>query len=241
MHIGYAVGTPVAAVFGSTSPEMTGPVGGGSVVIKKSLDCSPCFERECGKKDLKCMDLITAGEVFEAAKNLIGSRRAVFFDRDGTLCRDAHFLNKMEDLEIFPEAAALGRLAEKGFRLIGVSNQSGIARGLVEEGFVKRVNDIFTAKYGFHGFYYCPHHPDEHCSCRKPEPGLLYRARVEQGIDLKASFVVGDKETDMLLARSVGAKGVLVGTGEDLFSPHADFVVKDLIEATDVILGSLRR
>ncbi len=238
MHIGYAVGTPVVAVFGSTSPEMTGPVGGGSVAIKKSLDCAPCFERECSRKDLKCMDLISSDEVFDAARRLIGRSRAVFFDRDGTLCRDAHFLNRMEDLEIFPDIASLGRLRENGFRLIGVSNQSGIARGLVEEGFVRRVNDIFTGEYGFEGFYYCPHHPDEHCSCRKPEPGLLHRARVEHGIDLKGSFIVGDKEIDMFLARSVGAKGVLVGTGKDLFSPYADFVVKDLKEATDAILGS---
>ncbi len=240
MHIGYAVGTPLVAVFGSTSPQMTGPVGGGSVAIKKSLDCAPCFKRECSRKDLQCMDLISADEVFGAAKGLVSRNRAVFFDRDGTLCRDAHFLNRMEDLEIFPEVAGLRKLRENRFRLIGVSNQSGVARGCVEEAFVRKVNDIFTGEYGFDGFYYCPHHPDDNCSCRKPEPGLLQRARVEHGIDLKRSFVVGDKEIDMLLAKSVGATGILVGTGKESFSPHADFAVKDLLEATDVILGPSR-
>jgi heptosyltransferase-2 len=237
MHIGYAVGTPVVAVFGSTSPELTGPAGEEDVVISKRLDCAPCFRRECRKKDLQCMDLVTADEVFGAAKKHIADRRAVFFDRDGTLCRDAHFLNRIEDLDIFPEIGELKRLKERGFRLIGISNQSGVARGLVDEEFVKKVNGIFTGEYGFDGFYYCPHHPEEHCSCRKPEPGLLHRARTEHRIDLGRSYFVGDKEIDMLLARSVGAKGVLVKTGKDLFSPLADFIVKDLSEAVEVILA----
>lgn len=237
MHIGYAVGTPVVAVFGSTSPELTGPAGKGDVVIRKQLKCSPCFERECRKKDLQCMDLVTADEVFGSAGSLIGSRRAVFFDRDGTLCRDAHFLSRIEDLEIYPEVGELKRLKEMGFSLIGVSNQSGVARGLVDEGFVRNVNAIFIGEYGFDGFYYCPHHPDEHCSCRKPEPGLLHRARAEHRIDLKRSYFVGDKEIDMLLAKSVGAKGILVRTGKDSFSPYADLVVDDLAEAVKAILA----
>jgi heptosyltransferase-2 len=236
MHIGYAVGTPVVAIFGSTSPELTGPTGEGDVVLRKRLACAPCFERECKRKDLQCMDMVTADEVFAAVKNRIGISPAVFFDRDGTLCHDAHYLSRMEDLRIFPAIGELKRLQEKGFRMIGVSNQSGVAKGLVEEGFVRQVNDIFTSRYGFDGFYYCPHRPEDHCSCRKPEPGLLYRARAEHRIDLRSSFFVGDKDIDMLLAKAVGAKGVLVKTGKDLSSPHADFVVDDLAEATDVIL-----
>jgi heptosyltransferase-2 len=240
MHVSYAVGTPVVAIFGSTSPELTGPTGERDVVIRKQLECAPCFERECRRKGLLCMDLVTADEVFSSVRNTIATRRAVFFDRDGTLCRDAHFLSKMGDLRIFPEVGQLKRLKEKGFGLIGVSNQSGIARGLVDEGFVRKVNDIFIGEYGFDAFYYCPHRPEDHCSCRKPEPGLLHRARAEHRIDLKGSFFVGDKEIDMLLAKSVGAKGVLVKTGKELFSPYADFVVEDLAEATDVILGQDR-
>ncbi|MDA8432353.1 MAG: lipopolysaccharide heptosyltransferase II [Nitrospiraceae bacterium] len=236
MHIGYAVGTPVVAVFGSTSPELTGPVGGGDVAIRKTLDCAPCFERECRRNDLRCMDLVTSDEVFEAARGRIGRRRAVFFDRDGTLCRDADYLSRMEDLQIFPEIAELKRLKERGLSLIGVSNQSGVARGIVDQRFVEKVNGIFIDDYGFDAFYYCPHHPEEHCSCRKPEPGLLHRARVEQGIDLKGSYVVGDKEIDMVLAKTVGARGILVRTGKDIFSPYADFVVDDLAGATEVIL-----
>jgi heptosyltransferase-2 len=237
MHVGYAVGTPVVAIFGSTSPEATGPAGEGNIVIKKSLDCSPCFERECERGDLKCMDLITPGDVFAAVQRLVKTRRAVFFDRDGTLCREADYLRRMEDLEIFPDVKVLMALKEKGYSLIGVSNQSGIARGIVREDFVDKVNALFMAGYGFDGFYFCPHHPDEHCSCRKPEPGLLLRARNDFGIDLKRSFVVGDKEADMLLAKAVGAAAIHVATGKEPSSPIADYSANDLNGVVDVIMN----
>lgn len=237
MHMGYAVGTPVVAVFGSTSADHTGPVGGGYRIVKKNIDCAPCFERTCRRGDLKCMDLIAPDEVFEAVKSLTGRRKAIFFDRDGTLCKDVHYLNRMEDLEIFGRVDVIRRLKEKGFLLIGVSNQSGVARGLVDEKFVGKVNRLFIDSYGFDDFYYCPHHPDDHCSCRKPEPGLLYRARTEHKIDLKASYIVGDKEADLLLARSVGATGILVKTGKEASSAYADFIAEDLEQVTDFVLA----
>ena len=236
MHIGYAVRTPVVAIFGSTSPEHTGPVGKKDIAIKKDLDCSPCLERECRKQDLKCMEMITPDEVFEAVKARINTKRAVFFDRDGTLCKDPGYLRRMEDFEVFPGIGSLSRLKERGFLLIGVSNQSGIARGLVDVDFVKRINGIFLDIYGFDGFYYCPHHPDEDCSCRKPQPGLLLEARADYGIDLKRSFVVGDKDLDMLLARSVGATGILVNTGQESISPNADYTAEDLEAAVELII-----
>lgn len=236
MHVGYAVGTPLVAVFGSTSPELTGPVGDSNIVIKKNLDCSPCFERECKKNNLKCMDLVSAREVFDAAKRLLKSKKAVFFDRDGTLCKDARYLNSLDGLQIFPEIRGLNQLKEKGFSLIGITNQSGIARGIVDQDFVTKVNSIFMKEYGFDGFYYCPHHPDEKCSCRKPEPGLLLRARNDFGIDLKKSFVVGDKESDIFLAKSVGATGIMVKTGPELPRMDGVLIANDLEEAVEMIL-----
>ncbi|MEJ2697905.1 MAG: lipopolysaccharide heptosyltransferase II [Candidatus Sulfobium sp.] len=222
MHIGYAVGTPLVAVFGSTSPELTGPVGYCDIVIRKEVDCAPCFERTCRKGEVQCMDLVTPADVFDAVKRLKRSGKAVFFDRDGTLCRDAGYLSRMEDFEVIHDVESLNSLKRQGYLLIGITNQSGIARGMMKEGFVKEVNDIFVKKYGFDSFYYCPHHPDEKCSCRKPEPGLLVRAGHDFGINLRKSFVVGDKDLDMQLARAVGAKGILVLTGEDNASPHAE-------------------
>ncbi len=240
MHIAYAVGTPVVALFGSTDPNLTGPAGRGNVVLKSVLPCSPCFERTCREKDMRCMYDIASDDVFLAVKELLPDKKAVFFDRDGTLCEDMNYLNSRDDFRLMPGVDELGRLKAVGFMLIGVTNQSGVARGLVDEGFVREINDIFVNDLGFEGFFYCPHHPDEHCSCRKPEPGMVYEARHAYGIDPRRSYVVGDNEADMLLAKAAGAKGILLSTGRQKESPHADFVAEGLCEAVDFILKDER-
>ncbi|MBI4684161.1 MAG: lipopolysaccharide heptosyltransferase II [Nitrospirae bacterium] len=237
MHIAYAVRTPLVAIFGSTDPALTGPLGKGNILIKKDMDCSPCFKRRCFKPTMECMNAITSDEVFAAIKSLSPQNKAVFFDRDGTLCKDVNYLNRFEDLEIFREVEELSLLKDKGFKLIGVSNQSGIARGIVDEAFTRDVNKIFIKKYGFDDFYYCPHQPDERCSCRKPEPDMLLIARAEHKIDFKKSYIIGDKEADMLLAKTTGAKGILVLTGQGTESANADYIAKDLKRAVQWILN----
>jgi heptosyltransferase-2 len=237
MHIGYAVGTPLISIFGSTDPDLTGYRQEGAVVFSSNVECSPCFKRECEKKDLLCMNEISSDDVYFKVKEMIPSKRAVFFDRDGTLCKDVDYLNNWKDLEVFSEIKNLMRLKEKGYLLIGVTNQSGISRGIVDEGFVRDLNNMFIDKYGFDGFYYCPHSPDEHCECRKPEPKMLLEARSRFKIDLRKSYVIGDKDADMLLARAVGAKGILVKTGKQKESIYADFVKNNLREAVDLILS----
>jgi len=238
MHIGYALRTPLVAIFGSTDPALTGPQGKENIVIKKNIDCSPCFKKSCDKKEMLCMNAIMPDEVFEAIKKTVPRNKAVFFDRDGTLCTDVGYLNKLEDLEIFEEIGDLKLLKEKGFKLIGVSNQSGIARGIVKEEFTMMVNKLFIEQYGFDDFYYCPHHPDERCSCRKPEPEMILKARSEHNIDLRNSYVIGDKDLDILLARATGAKGVFVLTGQGRESANADYIAKDLKEAVKWILST---
>ncbi len=242
MHIAYAVRTPLVAIFGSTDPQLTGPPpgvdGNNSVVITPDLSCSPCFERTCKNNDMRCMYAITSDDVYYGIKRVLPDKPAVFFDRDGTLNRDTGYINKYDDFQIFEDIDQVNRLKEKGFKLIGISNQSGIARGMVNEGFVKEVNRIFIEKYGFDDFYYCPHHPDEHCPCRKPEPEMLLRARGKHKVNLKKSFVVGDKEADMLLAKTVGAQAILVQTGKLKESQHADFIAKDLSETVKWILAN---
>ena len=236
MHIAYAVGTPLAAIFGSTSPDLTGPVGDGHAVISTNIDCSPCFERTCDKEYIKCMFGINSEDVYVNIRRLLPAKRAVFFDRDGTLCRDANYLNRWDDFELLSGIDRLKSLREEGFELIGVSNQSGIAKGIVDKGFVEDVNKLFIDTYGFTAFYYCPHNPEDFCQCRKPEPEMLLKARASYGIDLKRSFVVGDKDADMLLAKAVGARGILVRTGQQNQSAHADAVVDDLDNAIKYIL-----
>ncbi|BCB97004.1 lipopolysaccharide heptosyltransferase II [Dissulfurispira thermophila] len=237
MHIGYAVGTPIVVVFGSTSPDLTGPVGDGHIVVKTDLSCSPCFNRTCKNNDMRCMYTITPEDVYWGIKELLPVRKAVFFDRDGTLCKDADYLNNWRDFEVYPDIDRLTELKRNGFLLIGVSNQSGIGRGIVDERFVKEVNQVFVDRYGFDDFYYCPHMPDDSCACRKPEPKMLLDARVRHKINLKKSYVVGDKDVDMLLAKAVGAIGVLVKTGKQQWSAHADFVVETLKDVVDLILS----
>lgn len=237
MHIAYAVGTPLVALFGSTDPDLTGTLEEGNVVIKNDFDCSPCFERTCKNSDMRCMYAITSDEVFLAVIKLLPDKPAVFFDRDGTLCEDVDYLSKLDDFRILPGVDDLVKLKARGFKLIGVTNQSGAARGFFDERFVREINGLFIERFGFDDFYYCSHHPEEYCPCRKPEPGMLYRARYKYGIDLRRSYVVGDKEADMILARAVGAKGILVKTGQQRESPYADFVAEGLKEAVEFIMN----
>lgn len=148
-------------------------------------------------------------------------RRAVFLDRDGTLVREVHYLSNLDQLELLPGAgAALRRLAAARYLVIGVTNQSGVARGYFDLAFVERVHDELGRRLAAEGaaldaFYVCPHHPDYTgpCTCRKPSPGLVERACAEWGIDPRASWVVGDKAADVELAMRAGCRAVLVRTG----------------------------
>lgn len=237
MHMASALNTPVVAVFGSTNPVATGPFGKGHRVVQKKMPCSPCLERVCPNGSLACMNAISADDVSSALDSVILGKKAVFFDRDGTLIHDAHYLNSFDDFYIFPDAkSSLKRLQNEGFTLIGVSNQSGIARGVVDEEFVRQCHKSLMEKLPIEGFYYCPHHPDDKCVCRKPEIGLLKKAALEHGLDLKKSYVVGDKESDILLAKAVSSKGVLLSTDQEQSSSHADFISANLTEAVEWIL-----
>jgi len=235
MHLARAVMTPTVSIFASTSPYLTGYFDKGFCTITSKVNCSPCFKRVCPRGDLKCINSVTSDEVFFELSSLIPNKKAVFFDRDGTLCDDANYLCRWDDFKLFKNISELQRLKDKGFLLIGISNQSGIARGIVKEDFVKEVHQLFMNKYGFDDFYYCPHHPDEHCQCRKPEPGMLLSARAKYNIDLKNSFLVGDKESDILTAQSVGVKGIFLSNLETVPIPDT-LVAKNLKEVVDLIL-----
>lgn len=236
MHISYAVGTPLVAIFGSTSPALTGPPEEGNVVIRSNIECSPCFKRICPLNNIKCMEGITVDEVYHGLEKVIPRKKVVFFDRDGTLCKEVDYLSRWEDFTVFPEIESLTKLIEKGYYLIGVSNQSGIGRGYVDEKFVQEVNSLFIDSYLMDDFFYCPHHPADNCSCRKPQLSLLYKARAKYNIDFKSSYVVGDKDTDMLLAKAAGAKGILVKTGKQIESPYSTYTANNLADAVDYIL-----
>jgi D-glycero-D-manno-heptose 1,7-bisphosphate phosphatase len=185
--------------------------------------------------------------------------RAVFLDRDGTIIEEVGYLDRPERVEFFPWTIdAIRVLNRAGLATVLVSNQSGIARGFFTESVVddvhRRMAEMLAAG-GAHidAYYYCPHHPDGRvaglarvCDCRKPARGLVDRAVAEFGVDPGRSFVVGDRWLDVGLARTVGAKGVLVRTGygdsEERKPPdnlRADVVVDNLIAASSWILGTL--
>lgn len=151
---------------------------------------------------------------------------AVFLDRDGTINEEVGYLDHIDKLRLIPGAAeAIRLLNDSGFKVVVVTNQSGVARGLFTETFVVEVHRALAELLESRGaridrFDYCPHHPTEGtgryrqaCPCRKPEPGMLLKAAATLDIDLGRSYVVGDTPRDLEAARRVGAQGILVRTG----------------------------
>ncbi|HHI97123.1 MAG TPA: D-glycero-beta-D-manno-heptose 1,7-bisphosphate 7-phosphatase [Thermodesulfatator atlanticus] len=179
-------------------------------------------------------------------------RPVVFLDRDGTINEEVGYLNHLSRFRLLPRAAeGIRLLKEAGFAVVVITNQSGIARGFFPKTLVEEVHALMQellAREGatLDGIYYCPHHPDEGCYCRKPRPGLVERAAQELGLDLCRAYVVGDRFTDLQLAKNINAKGVLVltgyGRGEHLYylprlGLKPDLVAEDLFEAAQKIIS----
>jgi len=241
MHMAYALNVPTVAIFGSTDSTATGPVGEGHKVVKGNIDCSPCLKRECPEGHLRCMTGVTTEEVLSVLKEIVPGEKAVFLDKDGTLIKDMNYLNSFERLEILPGAKeGLKRLKKAGFKLIGITNQSGIARGLVDENFVRESNAHLQQELGIDDFFYCPHHPDEKCQCRKPETLLLNKAGLRHSINLKESYMIGDRESDVLMAKRGGAKGILLSSAAQPEITSASYIAKELDDAVEWILKTTR-
>jgi D-glycero-D-manno-heptose 1,7-bisphosphate phosphatase len=180
-------------------------------------------------------------------------RAAVFLDRDGTLIRDVKYLCAVEQIEILPgAAAALLLLRAHGFKLVVVTNQSGVARGRLSELDLQAIHAELMKRLGRDGavldaIYYCPHHPTEGlgdfrriCECRKPKTGMIERAARELDLDPKLSYVVGDKWTDIELAQGAGATGIFIGRDEAKNGAVTGFdvpLVADLRQAAEWIVG----
>ena len=188
------------------------------------------------------------------------SEIAVFLDRDGTLIEEVRYLDRPELVALYPWSVdAIRALNRAGVRVVIVSNQSGVARGFFSEALVDRVHARIASLLAEGGasidaYYHCPHHPDgkvaayaRACECRKPGRGLIDRAVRAFGVDPTQSFIVGDRWLDVALARAVGARGLLVRTGNGRAEePHppeglaADAVVDNLIAAVSWILRKSR-
>lgn len=168
----------------------------------------------------------------------------IFLDRDGTLNPDPGYIQSPDRFELFPGAAeALARLKQAGARLIVVTNQSGIARGFLSLSDLDRVHEklrrlLNAAGVSLDAIYFCPHHPDEGCRCRKPETGMIDQAVREHGVDISRSYYIGDHARDMQLAKRVGAKSVLVTTGTEGAETLSELAAGGLVP--DRVAGSLR-
>jgi len=149
--------------------------------------------------------------------------RALFLDRDGTLVEPRHYPSRPEDLILYPGIAPLLRcLRQAGFKLIVVTNQSGIARGYFDEDALGAMHahlarQLATEDVTLDAFYYCPHHPDgvvpelaRRCDCRKPRPGMLLQAGIDHALDLSRSWFVGDILDDIEAGNRAGCRTVLV-------------------------------
>jgi D-glycero-D-manno-heptose 1,7-bisphosphate phosphatase len=184
---------------------------------------------------------------------------AVFLDRDGVINEEVGYLDSLDKLKVIPSAyEAIKLINESGMKAVVISNQSGVARGLITEEFVQKTNNhlqIMLREQGafINNFYYCPHHPTEGeapyrqiCDCRKPAPGMFLTASRDLNIALELSYMVGDRFLDMEAAKNAGAKGILVKTGYELSQDDGpdkltpgnkpDFIAENILDAIEWIL-----
>ncbi len=273
MHIASSFQVPVVAIFGPTDWRTTSPFGSAHAIVRQPVDCAPCLLREC-PIDHRCMTGVTVEQVYEAClsslSGLNGLSRAnqtdqtdqtdqknllegvtVFLDRDGTLNYDPGYLSIAADLKLLAGVGpALARLKRAGARLVVVTNQSGVGRGLFTlkdlEAIHARLEGLLEQEdAALDAIYFCPHHPDDGCHCRKPNVGMVERAVSELQLDLRHSYLIGDHARDIQLAKRVGAKAVLLTSAlvdeqalEMLRAEQAmpDAVAPSMTEAVDWIL-----
>jgi D-glycero-D-manno-heptose 1,7-bisphosphate phosphatase len=167
---------------------------------------------------------------------------AVFIDRDGTIIEDADYCSQPKQVKVFPGVPqALRRLISNGFKLIVITNQSGIGRGFFTVDEYRSVESEVSRQLG-HGLiaatYFCPDVPGQISSHRKPSPGMILQAKRDHQIDLTRSFFIGDKEIDVECGRNAGVRTIRVQTGfdRDIAGSAADWTAKDFSAAARIIL-----
>ena len=183
----------------------------------------------------------------------MGKNKAIFLDRDGTINVDVHYLDTPNNFKMYP-GVGLGvkRLQDAGFKIIVITNQSGIARGYFTLETLERIHEKMLKEfeeYDVHvdGIYFCPHRPDDNCNCRKPNTGMFEKAIIEYNIDTKISFMIGDKILDVAAGRRVGIQTILIPEPDmredtlkqkDSWDITPDYLAKDFMDAVERILKS---
>ena len=151
------------------------------------------------------------------------NNRIVILDRDGVINQDStHYIKHPDEWQPIPGSLnAIALLHQNGYRIYIATNQAGIARGELTESRLKAIHEkmssqVMQAGGKLSGIVYCPHHPDDHCKCRKPAPGMLHEIAAESGVDITGTPYVGDSLKDIRAAEAAGCKPVLVLTGNGL-------------------------
>lgn len=177
-----------------------------------------------------------------APQSPTATKRALFLDRDGTLMVDTGYVSDPGNVELLPGAAEMLREAKRaGFALIVVSNQSGVARGLISREQLSAVQARFEELLTREGVRlddvrFCLHGPDDGCLCRKPAPGMLRQAAKARGIDLERSVMLGDRESDILAGKAAGcATTILLLRESPSIPPSATHSVGSLIEVLPIL------
>lgn len=171
--------------------------------------------------------------------------RAVFIDRDGTLIREKNYLHDPAKVQLITGAvAALRSLRAHGYKLVMVTNQSGIGRGYYTVNDMHRVHEHIQHELGKHGaafdrIYFCPHHPEKPCQCRKPNLGMVRKAQRTLSLDLKRSFTIGDHAGDFILGQRMGGKGIFVLTGHGRLVLEEKLHTKAINDVPDKIVRNL--
>ncbi len=172
--------------------------------------------------------------------------RAVFLDRDGVINEEVNYLSNVNDFKFIKNSIeALKLLSKTEFKIIIITNQSGINRGFFTMEDLNKIHEYMLNKFKSEGIridkiYVCPHRPDENCSCRKPQIGMLIEASKEFNIDLSKSYFIGDKTVDIKTGKNANCKTILVKTGyggsDNTYDVTPDFIVNDLLEAAKLII-----
>ena len=183
--------------------------------------------------------------------------KAIFLDRDGTINEEMGYINHLSRFKVFDFVyEAIRILNNEGYKIIVITNQSGLARGYFDKSLLERIHsnlltDAQKNKARIDKIYYCPHHKNgiiaeysKECDCRKPKPGLLLKARDEFNIDMSQSYIIGDRYKDMQFGLKNSLKTIMVMTGYGLgeytyqknnWSQMPDFICQDLLEAAEII------
>lgn len=178
---------------------------------------------------------------------VFNTNKCVFFDRDGVINKKAlehDYIKNWNEFEIIPEIIdVMKHVQEKGYKIIIVTNQRGIARKIVSEENLAEIHHNLNKLLMANGIFitdifYCPHGIDENCSCRKPKPGMLLEAKKLYSIDFDKSFLIGDSESDILAANSVNVKSILYCGNEakDTLKTKATYVITNLTEVCNIVL-----